>query len=153
VVIGARGQADTLVGQLQLVCGELQFAEEDGSLTLAIVEGAALTTRGSAGGEMFEALCPRDHAVVGFGGRSEEDLFALTLVCAPVSIEDTGDSFGLLVGSGATSVLPAVGGVAGGTEFGPLECGDGEIVTAARIRAMTSIRGLGLDCSRPSFTG
>jgi cysteine-rich repeat protein len=150
VMIGIRGEWQTVIERMQIVCGQIDVTETGDEWTFTVSEATVLPERGTSTGTPFMAMCPADNAVVGFSGRADQKLDAVGLSCAPLGVTSADDGPTLDVNLGNVTEVAIVGG-GGGIDFGPLLCGPGEAVTMALIRTSDSINGLGLGCSKLDF--
>ena len=143
VLIGVRGNWSPYLRQMQAVCGTIVL-QDLGGLTVTVGENTVLDLRGSVAGDTeYDATCPADHAVVGFGGYDGLVIDQLTIHCAPVELTDDGTF--ISVGTGDVVELQTVGGD-GGEEFDDITCSDGYVATVANIRAGNAIDSFGLTC-------
>lgn len=145
VMTGIQGRTGLFIEQVRVECGAVQLFDPDDpeALDLVVLPGTSLPARGLglALGE-FEARCPEDHAVVGFGGNSGLTVEQIILSCARLHIVDDGKS--LALGMDEPFDLEPVGG--GGGEFTHANCEPGEVATVGNIRSGLVVDAFGLTC-------
>ena len=131
------------------LCGTPTLAVNADAFVVKVTAGAALPVRGGPGDTPWNRNCGADQVVTGFSGRAGVGLNQLTLSCAPLVVSEAqGGTFSL--GLGATTPLPAVGGV-GGVAFAQTNCPVGQVASAQNLRASTTIPAFGLGCATISL--
>ncbi len=127
---------------MQGICGELTLAYDGSEFSAQVAMGDTLNYHGSSMVNT-EQLCPEHHVVVGFSGRNGEWIDQLTLDCSPITIVDDGTSFSVELGPPVAT--EPIGGP-NGTEFDPVECGDGAAGYITNMRTATDVAAFGLGC-------
>jgi hypothetical protein len=158
VVIGYLGSLTppsvglTLVGGVQALCGELSLdanAGGDGApaARITIDDGVILPVRGTSQESPWIQMCPAGEVVVGFSGRSGDDLDQIAFECAPVLPSNAGA--GAVLSIGTPAALSAVGGD-GGLPFEDL-CPQGQLARGSNLRSGEWVDAFGLVCGTPAL--
>ena len=132
----------SLVGQ----CGLPQLTAAPPYRVTSFRYGTTLPARGS-GEVLFSQACSGDQAIVGFEGRADADLRALSFVCADLVVTSGPMGYQLVPGSKRT-VEPLMN-VAGGTPFSA-SCLPGLVAAGTRLWAGPGVQAFGLACSTVS---
>jgi hypothetical protein len=133
-------------GQLTAQCGAVGIANNGASYAVQVDGGATLPTRGLINVTSWARMCPDDHLVIGFGGRSGTLIDQLTFRCAPLSAMMAGN---WVISIGVATELEPAGG-SGGMVFAPTDCPTGQVGTGVRVRAGNGIDAFSLACGTPS---
>jgi len=127
--------------QIKGVCGTVSIS----GTAVTVGVGTTMTTRGPAGTSTWTRSCPANQVVVGFSGRSGLLVDQLTFTCAPLTA--AASTVGSALTVGAAKALSAVGGT-GGTAFGTVTCGSGQIANSMTVRSGDNMDAFALACSR-----
>ena len=142
VLIGFQGNMGASLNQIQAICASLSFSAD-----AKIVSNLTTVTslRGNnAGSTSWKTVCPQNSVVVGFTGNSGLLLDKINLMCSSLSFVP-GNLPSVAV-NGSILNSSSAGGY-GGSPFAPLKCPNGQIASAAVIRAGNNVNALGLKCS------
>jgi hypothetical protein len=126
-----------LVGGIQALCGELVLTGP----TITTTAGATLTIRGESQASPWTQTCPANEVVVGFVGRSGDDLDQVAFQCAAWTV--SGDA-GSALSSGSIVTLAPAGGD-GGTPYED-GCPSGQVARGSNLRAGEWVDAFGLVC-------
>ena len=138
IIVGVHGRYATYVNQIGPKCVKVdQLGRWIGDPVNAAVTGT------TASGTSFSKSCPRDFAVSGFRGRSDQYVNQIDIECR--ALTPTG---GL---TGAVQYLGADGGT-GGNVQGPLSCGTGNPVYALYGRSGGWLDSFGVECRQAEIT-
>jgi len=136
--------ADSNLKSLHGVCGTLSMGTSP-PYAITTTEAASLPLRGDLVSIAETALCPANQIVVGFQGRIQAYVDALSFNCAPLSVEGASPTYVLTVGTAMDSDL--IGGQTSGTPFNAINCAAGQVAVGQRLRTGGSIDNFGLACS------
>jgi YVTN family beta-propeller protein len=137
-VVGVHGNFGTYVNQIGPQCVKV---DQIGRWIGDPVNGAV--TGNTTSGTPFTRTCPRDFAVSGFKGRSDQYVNQVEIECRAL----TGDG-GL---TGDPQYLNSAGGT-GGSSQGPLSCPTGNPVHALYGRSGGWLDAFGVECKQSSIT-
>ncbi len=138
IIVGVHGRYATYVNQIGAKCVKIdQLGRWIGDPVNGPVTGTL--TSGTA----FSKSCPRDYAVSGFRGRSDQYVDQIDIQCRALT-----PSGGL---TGAVQYLGADGGT-GGTVQSPLACGTNNPVYALYGRSGSWLDSFGVQCRQAEIT-
>jgi hypothetical protein len=147
VLVGLEGAAQpgsgTLYASLVGLCGTPQLTSSPPYRVTSYRGLSPLPARGS-GEVVFSQTCSGGGAIVGFEGRADAELRALSFVCADLVVASGPAGYELVPGSNRT-VEPLMN-VAGGTPF-EASCPAGFVARGTRLWAGQGIHAFGLACS------
>lgn len=157
VLVGFRGtlvdrpeQNVDVHGRFQAICGTLVFQSKGQVCHVQVQEGETLPERGGGGDIAWERICPTNEVLAGFYAQTGVEIDQLTFSCAPLYLQQSGNSHVLT--RGLASALPPIGKSGGSQTWGPIECPEGTLATVAVIKATQYLTSLGLGCQKPSMT-
>ena len=145
VLVGLNGQAGGWIVRLQAVCGTPTV---DGDVVV-VAPGTTLPMRGLNSGTPVSSLCPANHVVRGFTGRSGLLIDQLVMSCVSWSVSPDGEGEFMLTES--APVTAATMGGSGGDPFADVACAAGQVAVGAVIRAGDSVDALALRCATPTL--
>jgi hypothetical protein len=152
VLVGFAGSAgpssgsiyDNLIGR----CGTVNVSSSmPYRVTSVPLSSSTLPARGN-GQVTFASRCPPDQVVVGFSGRADPDLKALSFVCANLVVTGGPATYSIVPGSDR-SVEPLMN-VAGGNAFSAA-CPPGQLARGTHLWAGPRIQAFGLACGTVAF--
>lgn len=143
VLIGFQGNMGASLNQIQAICARLSFNANANIITTTTT---VTSLRGqNAGATSWKAICPQNSVIVGFSGNSGLLLDKIQLYCSYLSLIPSSSSS---IAVNQSTVQNPAGGT-GGSPFPLLLCPNGQIASAAVIRAGDNVDALGLKCSIP----
>jgi hypothetical protein len=115
-----------------------------GGWTVGATRTIVVPGHGVAAVQTIEFVCPTNHFIAGFAGRSGDYMDQLSLVCGPIAVSSNGS---VTVGPVFTTTNHIGGN--GGNPFGPVYCPSGQVATLVRVYVPTGYPfvGFGLGCS------
>ena len=141
-----------LVGGVQAICGELYLSASSNQVGTSV--GVSLPLRGTSKASPWTQMCPANEVVVGFKGRSGDDLDQVAFECAPwiaqTSPGATTDGGPSLTIGTVVTLAPAGGD--GGTPY-KNECPAGQLVVGDNLRSGEWIDAFGVVCATPMLEG
>ncbi len=126
------------------VCGTLSVGQSTPH-AVTIAKAADLPERQTPSTGVETALCPDNQAMIGFSGRSDPYMEALSFRCAPLTIGGTAPNFTLQLGAATTSA--PIGDEGAGNAFDLISCAAGDVAVAQTIKAGDAIDSFGLRCA------
>jgi hypothetical protein len=149
VLIGFRSTIDDAhmdagLRSLGGVCGTLDVGSSP-AYDVTTERGGELPERESPNFEVETALCPADQVVVGFRGKSDLYMEALSFRCAPISITGNAPDFVLEIGNATDTDM--IGDETSGTDFAAINCADGQVAVSQVMNAGAAIDNFGLRCA------
>lgn len=142
-----QGGVNTGLYSLAGVCGTVAVDSTE-PYAITTTQAGILPYRSYTGTGLTSAMCPANQVVVGFQGRSQSLIYALSFECAPLVVGSPPD-YPLTIG--AVTESATLGSTTAGSPFNAINCGAGEVAVGQRINAGGGVDAFGLACSAVSL--